>query len=144
MSLTSDLTVETVEWKKSKGVLQLLRYVVFVVEQKVPLELELDGMDDTSAHFLASHLDDLPIGTGRLLPSGQIGRMAVLQGYRNKGVGSLILSHILEFARQNDYSQIFLHAQTHAMPFYERHGFTARGEEFMDAGIVHREMVIAD
>ena len=136
------LNISQVDWADKHEVLQLIRYVVFVVEQNVPIEEEWDGMDESSTHFLASDTSGLPIGTARLMPTGQIGRMAVLQPLRGSGVGSKILQKVVQHAKQLAFDRIFLHAQTHAIEFYERHGFVVQGEEFMDAGIPHREMVL--
>ena len=135
------ITVSQVDWSKRRDVLQLVRYIVFVEEQQVPVELEWDGMDESSVHFLATEDSGLPIGTARLLPSGQIGRMAVLTSFRRRGIGSQLLRTVTDFALQADYKAVFLHAQTHAIDFYSQHGFVVQGEEFMDAGIPHKEMV---
>ena len=134
--------VRCVDWSDEQRTLLLLRYVVFVEEQKVPLEEEMDGMDSTSTHFLATLNANLPVGTGRLLPSGQIGRMAVLKSFRNDGFGSLILQTIVRHGKSQGYDRLFLHAQNHAIPFYEKHGFVVQGDEFLDAGIAHHEMVL--
>jgi predicted GNAT family N-acyltransferase len=82
------------------------------------------------------------IGTGRLLPDGHIGRMAVLADWRGKGVGRALLERLLEEARLQSCA-LALHAQTHASGFYRRFGFVEEGPEFMEAGIPHRTMVRA-
>lgn len=142
MELAHSLNISRVDWADKREVLQLIRYVVFVVEQNVPIEEEWDGMDESSTHFLALDTTGLPIGTARLMPTGQIGRMAVLQPLRGSGIGSQILQKVVRYAQKLDFDRIFLHAQTHAIKFYERHGFVVHGEEFIDAGIPHREMVL--
>jgi predicted GNAT family N-acyltransferase len=84
-----------------------------------------------------------PIGTARLLPDGQIGRMAVLPEWRSHGIGSVLLEKLIEIAREHGLKQVKLDAQDHAISFYEQHGFTIEGEEFLDAGIPHRRMIMA-
>jgi predicted GNAT family N-acyltransferase len=117
-----------------------VREDVFVREQQVPLELEWDEMDEKSAHVLAE-AGALPIGTGRLLPDGHIGRMAVLASWRGRGVGAALLTELLAMATKRGMHQVILHAQTHARRFYERHGFRAQGAEFMEANIAHVRML---
>ena len=108
-------------------------------EQGVPVELEWDEYDATSLHVLAE-ADGAPIGTGRLLPDHQIGRMAVLPGWRGRGVGSAILAALIDLAAARGNRVVCLNAQIRAQAFYLRHGFVAEGEEFPDAGILHIRM----
>lgn len=117
-----------------------IRYAVFVDEQKVPAEIELDDWDALSLHALALDAQGRVLGTGRLLPDGHIGRMAVLQSARGQGVGTALLRALLEAARARGDREVVLSAQTHAMPFYEKAGFIAEGDEYDDAGIPHRQM----
>ena len=135
--------VET-SWMKSADILTRIRTKVFVDEQNVPPELEIDGLDDTCVHYLAASPSGEIIGTARLLLTGQIGRMAVLPQWRKRGIGANLLAACVDGARKRDFSRIFLHAQTHAIDFYSRYGFVAIGDEFDDAGIPHREMVYTD
>ena len=123
--------------------LQVLRRDVFVVEQQVPEELEWDEFDATCIHALAEDAEQRPIGTGRLLANGQIGRMAVVKDWRRQGIGSALLEFLVDSARRERCDHICLNAQTHAIGFYARHGFVAQGDEFMDAGIVHRRMTLS-
>ncbi|MCY4129065.1 MAG: GNAT family N-acetyltransferase [Gammaproteobacteria bacterium] len=131
--------VRRVTWADACEVLKEIRFKVFVEEQAVPIEEELDGMDEVSTHFIAS-LDGNPVGVARLMPSGQIGRMAVLIPYRRNGIGALLLCAAVNEALENGHVEPFLHAQTHALSFYEENGFSAFGELFLDAGIEHRAM----
>lgn len=117
-----------------------IRYAVFVDEQKVPAEIELDDWDVLSLHALALDAQGRVLGTGRLLPDGHIGRMAVLQSARGQGVGTALLRALLQAARARGDREVVLSAQTHAMPFYEKAGFIAEGDEYDDAGIPHRQM----
>jgi predicted GNAT family N-acyltransferase len=87
---------------------------------------------------IAEDADGHPIGTGRLLPDGHIGRMAVLAAWRGHGVGAALLRRLMALGREAGFREFLLNAQMHALPFYEREGFEAFGEEYMDAGIPHR------
>lgn len=119
--------------------LEAIRREVFIVEQKVPEQMEWDADDATSVHALAL-LDGHPVGCGRLLPDGHIGRMAVRAPFRSTGVGRALLQALLAEARRRGMREVVLHAQTHALRFYETHGFVADGPEFDEAGIPHRRM----
>ena len=134
------MTVREVGWKSTSPTLIAIRTEVFVKEQNVPEELEIDGMDSDSYHFLASLPDGTHVGTARLMKSGQIGRMAVLEPYRNAGIGQQLLVCAIAKARSLGLEEIFLHAQIHALDFYLRNGFRAFGPKFDDAGISHRAM----
>ena len=139
----SGIRVREVDWVAYEHALKSLRRTVFVAEQGVPEDEEWDGADPDCRHFLAEDGDGAPIGTARLKPSGQIGRMAVLAPWRGRGVGARLLGLAVTAARAADHPSIFLYAQSHAVGFYERAGFTASGKPFMEAGIEHREMRLA-
>jgi predicted GNAT family N-acyltransferase len=113
-----------------------VRTAVFVAEQGVPLELERDEYDAVSRHALASY-GNYVVGTGRLLPDGHIGRMAVLASHRGQGVGSALLRGLMTEANVLGMRRLALHAQVTAVDFYRRHGFVADGGQFVEAGIVH-------
>src|SRR5262245_8659561 len=134
------LRIELLPWEKARGHASPIRFAVFVEEQGVPLELELDEMDEKSIHALAFH-DGNPVGTGRLLPDGHIGRMAVLKAWRGRGIGSAILERLIAAARERGDPSIALSAQVHAVEFYRAHGFQAEGEVYEEAGIAHQAMV---
>ena len=136
-------TVRPASWTADAGTLCAIRMKVFVEEQHVPLELEWDGEDERCEHALVFVLDHTPVGTGRFLPDGRIGRLAVLQDWRRQGAGSALLEYFLQLAREKGFATVTLHAQVRATNFYARHGFEARGDEFMDAGIPHVEMSLA-
>jgi predicted GNAT family N-acyltransferase len=128
-------------WQDNGEALGNVRRIVFIEEQHVPEALELDEFDPVCHHVLITAADNQPIAAGRISPDGRIGRMAVLKEYRGQGIGSALLTALLEYARQEHYAGIYLHAQITAIPFYEKHGFLVTGEQFMDAGIPHRNMV---
>ena len=127
-------------WDEQKTHAQPIRLEVFVKEQGVPLELEWDEFDALSIHALALDAQGMPVGTGRLLPDGHIGRMAVLPSHRRSGVGSAILSALMQYSRNRGDHAVMLNAQIQVQKFYERHGFLREGEEFLDAGISHIRM----
>jgi predicted GNAT family N-acyltransferase len=118
-----------------------VRESVFVREQGVPPDLEYDEADALSHHVLARGPADEAIGTGRLLPDGHIGRMAVVPAWRGKGVGRALLCRLLETARARGQDRLVLNAQTAATGFYRGFGFVPEGAEFMEAGIPHITMI---
>lgn len=132
--------MRTASWQQDLALLQDLRRTVFIMEQQVPESLEWDEFDAVSRHALALDANGHAIGTGRLLPDGHIGRMAVLHEWRGQGVGGAILEFLVDCARRRGDTDLHLNAQTHAIGFYERHGFVTHGDEFPDAGIPHRRM----
>ncbi|MEV5082331.1 GNAT family N-acetyltransferase [Streptomyces sp. NPDC093064] len=130
-----------------------VRKEVFVVEQGVPQDIEYDEYDALAVHVLAVREDGVPLGTGRLLygaeaaaktggdPAvGSLGRLAVTGDARGLGVGAALVRAIEDAARARGLSAVDLHAQSHALGFYERLGYEAYGPEFPDAGIPHRAM----
>lgn len=133
------LRIELGDWASMAPALEAIRREVFIVEQQVPEQMEWDADDATSVHALAL-LDGHPVGCGRLLPDGHIGRMAVRAPFRSTGVGRALLQALLAEARRRGMREVVLHAQTHALRFYETHGFVADGPEFDEAGIPHRRM----
>ena len=133
------LRIVICSWEQQRHAAAALRQQVFVVEQGVPAELELDEMDARSLHAVA-YQDGVPVATGRLLPDGHIGRMAVRQDARGAGTGSLVLCALMDEARRRGDRDVVLHAQLGARDFYARHGFEPEGEVFMDAGIEHIAM----
>ena len=128
-------------WQESRVALSAVRRAVFIREQCVPAALEWDGLDESCHHVLVTAAGNRPVGSGRIKPDGHIGRMAVLKDCRGQGVGSAILTALLDIARQQQRSEVYLYAQVAAITFYEKHGFTVDSEQFMDAGIPHRSMV---
>ncbi|MEV6328205.1 GNAT family N-acetyltransferase [Streptomyces sp. NPDC051909] len=130
-----------------------VRREVFVEEQGVPQEIEYDTYDETAVHVLAIRADGVPLGTGRLLHGsdatgktgadatvGSLGRLAVNKAARGLGVGAALVRAIEDAARERGLAAVDLHAQTHALGFYERLGYEAYGPEFPDADMPHRAM----
>jgi predicted GNAT family N-acyltransferase len=122
-----------------------LRRVVFIEEQAVPEDLEVDGLDESAVHLLAV-LDGRPVGTARLLVErdhAKIGRVAVLREARGQGIGAALMAEAVAALRRRGVREAHLGAQVHALAFYERLGWEAHGPEFDDAGIPHRAMRMA-
>ncbi|MGC5345969.1 GNAT family N-acetyltransferase [Streptomyces sp. DT24] len=130
-----------------------VRKEVFVGEQRVPEEIEYDEHDADAVHVIARAPDGTPLGTGRLLHGagaagrtggdpavGSLGRLAVVRSARGLGVGAALVRAVEDAARGLGLAAVDLHAQTHALGFYERLGYEAYGPEFPDAGIAHRAM----
>ena len=139
--MSVSVEVRTGSWAQLGKAASAIRHEVFVDEQHVPVELELDAFDAVALHALACDGGGYTaLGTGRLLPDGHIGRMAVRRAARGGGVGSLLLLALMQQAQQRGDPAVVLHAQLAARGFYERHGFTPEGEVFMDAGIEHIAM----
>jgi predicted GNAT family N-acyltransferase len=133
-------TLRLGDWNTLNEDAKAIRFEVFVEEQKVPAELEMDHMDAVCVHAVAYDAAGTPIGTGRLLPDGHIGRMAVRKGARGTGVGGALLQALMAQAKARGDRQVMLGSQTHAAPFYARHGFQIEGDEFFEAGIAHINM----
>ncbi|MGZ3237839.1 MAG: GNAT family N-acetyltransferase [Burkholderiaceae bacterium] len=128
------------DWPMQRADAEIIRHEVFIIEQNVPLELEWDEMDIVSLHAVAIDESGKAIGTGRLLPDGHIGRMAVKRSNRKSGIGGAILNALMQEAKRRGRSAVMLNAQIQVQAFYESYGFVREGEEFMDAGIPHVHM----
>lgn len=137
MTPSPGFRVRLVDWREASGTLSAIRTTVFVGEQGVPPEIEIDGRDPGCAHVLAESETGEAVGTGRLMPDGRIGRMAVLAAWRGRGVGAAMLGALVAEARRRGFRETYLHAQAHAKAFYARHGFVVEGEEYLEAGIPH-------
>ena len=116
-----------------------IRYEVFVEEQNVPEELEIDGLDNEAKHVLA-FVNGLSIGTGRIQNDGHIGRLAVLKKYRRQGAGKLIMKELIKWAQDMSLEKVWLSSQWHAHSFYLDLGFVCVGEIYKEAGIDHIKM----
>ena len=119
-----------------------VRSIVFIGEQKVPYDREIDGLDITSIHFLGT-IENEPVATARIRvveDCVKIERFAVIKEHRNKNIGSSLINFILEYIKQINCKKIILHAQIPSIKFYEKFGFTKQGNQFTDAGIKHYYM----
>ncbi len=140
MTEPPDFEVRDADWTRDGDALANIRRRVFIDEQGVPEALEWDGRDETARHVIAESASGQAIGCGRLLDDGHIGRMAVLPEWRGRGVGRGLLQRLLARATADGLPDCWLDAQIQATGFYQRFGFVADGDEFLDAGIVHRRM----
>ncbi|MFF9363467.1 GNAT family N-acetyltransferase [Streptomyces griseoluteus] len=151
--MSTPYTVRVAEDPADREACFAVRKEVFVGEQGVPQDIEYDSYDATALHVLAVGGDGTPLGTGRLLHGeaaagktgldasvGSLGRLAVTRRARGLGVGAALVRAIEDAARDLGLTAVDLHAQTRALGFYERLGYTAYGPEFQDAGIAHRAM----
>ncbi|WP_075981391.1 GNAT family N-acetyltransferase [Bacillus massilinigeriensis] len=119
-----------------------VRREVFIHEQQVPEEEEIDQYENDSTHFVI-YQDNRPIGAGRFRivdGLGKVERICVLNDQRKTGAGKAIMNSIEDYAKKQGLSTLKLNAQTHAIPFYEGLGYEIISEEFLDAGIPHRAM----
>ena len=139
--------VRTGSWAELGKDAALVRTEVFVHEQKIPVDMEWDEADQTALHAVAYNGLGMPIGTARLLPANariaKIGRMAVKRVLRGSRIGTELLHALMTFARQREDTEIVLHAQCSAQPFYARAGFAVRGDPFAEVDIAHVEMFAA-
>jgi predicted GNAT family N-acyltransferase len=133
------LRIELMPWERARAHAAPIRFAVFVEEQGVPRELELDDLDERCEHAVAFE-NGRALATARLLPDGHIGRMAVLKPWRGRGIGGAILARLVERARERGDKEVILSAQVHATRFYRAHGFVEEGAEYLEAGIPHRDM----
>ncbi|MET9733580.1 GNAT family N-acetyltransferase [Streptomyces sp. NPDC006458] len=149
----SAYTVRVAEDPADREACFAVRKEVFVAEQGVPQEIEYDSYDPGAVHVLAVREDGTALGTGRLLHGaaaaaktggdltvGSLGRLAVTRRARGLGVGVALVRAIEDAARARGLAAVDLHAQTHALGFYERLGYEAYGPQYLEAGIAHRAM----
>ncbi len=143
MAKPSRLKVIAIETRADMQRAYAIRRRVFIEEQRVPEEIEMDADDSHAFHALAI-LDGDPVGCGRMVEQGasevKIGRMAVIGDFRKTGVGANILRFLIDRARQRGFHRVVLHAQLSAEGFYLKEGFIAVGGVFDEAGIAHRRM----
>lgn len=133
------LEIRLLDWQAAQADAKPIRFEVFVGEQRVPAEIELDEHDAACVHALA-YMNGHAVGTGRLLPDGHIGRMAVLKPSRGQGIGKALLRALVEAARRRGDREVALSAQVHAVGFYRAEGFQPEGPVYEEAGIAHQAM----
>ncbi len=133
------IELRTGTWAQLGEAAGALRLAVFVREQGIPAALEYDAWDTRSVHCVA-YLDGEPAGTGRLLPDGHIGRMAVRADQRGRGIGRRVLEALLSLARERGDTSVELSAQSRVEAFYRAQGFVPVGEPYDEVGIPHQKM----
>jgi predicted GNAT family N-acyltransferase len=127
-------------WEQAQPTAGPLRFAIFVGEQNVPSGIELDDQDASCVHAVAFDVDGKAIGTGRLLPDGHIGRMAVVKEWRRRGIGAEILQALIGEARKRGHAEVVVSAQLQAAEFYREQGFAAEGKVYPEADILHQKM----
>lgn len=134
-------SVRIADFDADNAAIRRVRFAVFVDEQRVPPEIEIDERDESCVHVLA-FVDSAAIGTGRidLAQNGKIGRVAVFADCRGRGVGTALMQRLHAVARDQGLASVWCHAQLAAVPFYERLGYRSSGEVFEEAGILHKRM----
>jgi predicted GNAT family N-acyltransferase len=130
-------------WELAKDEALPIRLAVFVEEQKFERDAEVDENDSISEHLIYYTEDTkIPVGTGRLLPDGHIGRIAVLKDYRSLGIGTIIMNELVSLARTKGLSSVTVISQVQAIDFYKKNGFKANGDKISyEAGVPHIEMI---
>jgi len=141
--MTSKITVRQAHWGTDQKQLINVRTRVFVEEQQVPSEIEIDGKDVDCFHIKALNAENEVIGTARMLPTHYIGRMCVLKEYRQMGIGGNMLLYFINYARQQQTKSLMLNAQITALPFYQKFGFIPDSEVFIEADIEHIHMTLS-
>lgn len=138
---TPGITIRSVDFAAGEPDLRAVRFEVFVDEQRVPAEIEMDDRDPDCVHFLALE-GERPVGTVRidLGKAGKVGRLAVLADFRGRGIGTALMEACHAVARSRGLETVWCHAQVAAEPFYRSLGYLAEGEQFDEAGIPHRRM----
>ena len=136
VSKKNSISIIKTSWLEHSVQISSIRDVVFIQEQAVPKNIEMDGKDSECIHFLMSY-DDNPIGTARIKMSGKIERVSILKPNRNMGLGSKLMSFIIDAAKQNRFERIYLHSQIESIGFYKNLGFIEQGDVFQEAGIDH-------
>ena len=122
-----------------KDHIRSVRGSVFIEEQNIPLEIDVDGNDESYIHFVV-YDNRTPIGTARLRHDGLLGRVAVLSKNGNQGIGKLLIKSIEDHARSLNIASIYFHAQITAVKFYIKFGYKTIGEVYQEAGIDHISM----
>ena len=121
-----------------------IRTKVFIEEQQIPAELEFDEYDFQATHIVM-YIEGVAVGTGRLLLKSDnkwyIGRIAVLKEYRGKSYGRDLVAEMMRIAKEKGINEAYIHSQVYAIPFYEKLGWKAFGEEFEEDGIQHKGMI---
>ena len=142
MPARPEIVLHPATWADDRDALQAVRRSVFIDEQAIPESEEWDDVDPVARHVLALTANRDAVGTGRLEPTGKIGRVAVLKQYRGTGVGGAIVGYLVNQATELGFTKVYLHAQTAALAFYERLGFRAEGPVFDEVGIPHVRMTL--
>jgi predicted GNAT family N-acyltransferase len=139
--VSEDLTIQEASYVTHEPAIRKIRFAVFVDEQHVPPEIEMDARDPHCIHLLA-HAGETVVATARIdiEKNGKVGRLAVLAGYRRQGIGRALMERCHDIAKQHGLPGVWCNAQVYAVPFYESLGYRAEGDVFDEAGIEHIRM----
>lgn len=130
-----------VQWEKAAPLLKNVREKVFICEWRIPKNIEFDKKDRVAYHMLVC--DDVtqePIATGRILPTGEISRIAVLMGFRQKQVQQFILEGLFKVARELKLDEVFIYSTLDSVSYFRQHQFKVVGSVFMEAGMPRQRM----
>lgn len=133
------MNIKVVDYQDYGPKIREIRQEVFIKEQNVPENIEIDGLDSKAKHVLVFDGEKV-IGTGRVLPDGHIGRIAVKKQYRGKGIGNIIMKVLINTAEDLQLSEVWLSSQYYAKDFYKKLGFTETSNIYQEAGIDHIKM----
>ena len=138
-----NLVIRLIRDKKEFDQVIEIRKQVFVKEQNVPYDLEVDRLDPEAEHFIV-FFNEKPIGCARIFTKKgcKLERIAVLKTYRNKGYGKELTKYLIQYCKNKGFKEIYLHSQTYVSDFYKKLGFKERGDTFLEAGIEHVEMYL--
>lgn len=139
MPAANSICIELVRFKPQQKDIMAIRKAVFIDELGIAPDLEWDNRDEQALYAIAVS-DTTVIGIGRLLPDGQLGRIAVLPNWRRQGIGTLIMHGLLKAASQSSHQSVYLSAQLEALDFYAKQGFVKTGAPFIAAGLAHQKM----
>jgi predicted GNAT family N-acyltransferase len=136
--------VESVTWQQAEHKLRFIREKVFVCEWRIPQKVEFDRRDQGAHHVLVydQHSKE-PVATGRLLPDGQISRVAVVMSARNSNAGKLVIDKLKEIASELNLKEVYIHSSLEALAYYKAHHFHLVGSVFMEAGIPRQRVACA-
>lgn len=134
-------SVSRVEWEQAAPLLKNVREQVFVCEWRIPKSIEFDQKDHFAYHVLACHdKTQEPIGTGRILSSGEISRIAVLKYYRKDQVDKIIIQTLFNIARDMKVKEIFIYSPLDVIDYFRKFNFNTTGSVFMEAGMPRQKM----
>ena len=140
MFKSKDYMLQELKWYQAAGDIVEIRKKVFVVEQRFDMNKICDSLDDRSFHVIALDLQNNPIGSGRLTPAGRIGKIAVLINHRGRGIGTQILSELINIAKARDIEVLSLNAEAGLVNFYDQQKFYVDGPVYMKQGIPFQRM----
>lgn len=137
------VSIELTSHEHDADDIRKIRQAVFVEEQGIDPLLEWDELDVSAKFIIARDKTAAPVGTARFFTDGKVGRMAVLNKWRNQGIGTAMLQEVIRYARQTGINKLHLSAQESAIPFYEKNGFSCQGDSYYEAGILHQDMILS-